>query len=131
MNPIPISPIQRKEIDLHLIWKDQSLSTINCLVWMRLGKLMACFDIFLRHKWFILLYRSLQTCTIQSPSHYEDINLPPKLLLDHFDKNNKVNVSIRVSDPFPHPMITTPCTFPLTYSCTIPDGAMNASAWPS
>jgi hypothetical protein len=42
--------------------------------------------------------------------------------------SHKVTVSIRVSDPFLHPMITPQCTLPLTYSCTIPEGAMNASA---
>jgi hypothetical protein len=42
--------------------------------------------------------------------------------------HSKVTVSICVSDPFPHPMITPQCTFPLTYSSTIPEGAMNASA---
>ena len=45
-----------------------------------------------------------------------------------FARPCKVTVSIRISDPFPHPMITLQCIFPLTYSCTIPEGAMNASA---
>jgi hypothetical protein len=53
------------------------------------------------------------------------------IYLDHVvgrSSSTKVTVSIHVSDPFPHPMITIQCTFPLTYSCTIPEGAMNASA---
>jgi hypothetical protein len=63
------------------------------------------------------------------------MELPPKkcrnyaaFMLAQNNLSSKVTVFIRVSDPFPHPMITSQCTFPLTYSCTIPEGAMNASA---